>query len=111
MLAPDVTSLAQDSECNLCRKQCACVNVIMQDTCCANLFACFQVSIAWCVSCSGPVYAAVGTVQETVFPLDGDGEEEPQLRRKAWTSSYDSLPSSAALDDGLDPQPQRSLDR
>ena len=87
------------------------LTLLMQDTCCANLFACFQVSIAWCVSCSGPVYAAVGTVQETVFALDGEGEEEPQLRRKAWTSSYDSLPSSAALDDGLDPQPQRSLDR
>ena len=55
------------------------------------------------------MYAAVGTAQETVFPLDGEGELA-SLQRKAWASSYDSLPSSSALDDGLDPQPSH-LDR
>ena len=59
-------------------------------------------SLAWC---RGPAYAAVGLAQETVFPLEGSG-----LRRSAWASSYDSLPSSAALDDGLDPEPA-ALDR
>ncbi|EIE24491.1 hypothetical protein COCSUDRAFT_46826 [Coccomyxa subellipsoidea C-169] len=53
----------------------------------------------------GPAYAAVGVAQETVFPVEGSG-----LRRSAWASSYDSLPSSAALDDGLDPEPA-PLDR
>ena len=55
------------------------------------------------------MYAAVGTAQETVFPLEGAGELD-SLQRKAWASSYDSLPSSSALDDGLDPQPPH-LDR
>ena len=55
------------------------------------------------------MYAAVGTAQETVFPLAGEGELA-SLQRKAWASSYDSLPSSSALDDGLDPQPPH-LDR
>ncbi|CAL8467488.1 g7026 [Coccomyxa elongata] len=53
----------------------------------------------------GPAYAAVGVAQETVFPLEGSG-----LRRSAWATSYDSLPSSAALDDGLDPS-HAALDR
>lgn len=44
-------------------------------------------------------FAAVGVTQETVFPLNGSG-----LHRNAWATSYDSLPSSAALDDGLDPE-------
>ena len=61
-------------------------------------------------ACRGPVYAAVGTQQETVFPLDG-AHDASQLHRKAWATSYDSLPSSAALDDGLDPQPNHHLDR
>ncbi len=43
--------------------------------------------------------------QETVFPLEGSG-----LRRSAWATSYDSLPSSVALDDGLDPA-HTALDR
>lgn len=60
--------------------------------------------------CSGPLYAAVGTQQETLFPLEEGEPEEARLRRKTWASSYDSLPSSQALDDGLDPQPHR-LDR
>jgi len=52
------------------------------------------------VMCRGQVaFAAVGVTQETVFPLNGSG-----LRRNAWATSYDSLPSSAALDDGLDPE-------
>ncbi|KAK9909394.1 hypothetical protein WJX75_001559 [Coccomyxa subellipsoidea] len=53
----------------------------------------------------GPAYAAVGVAPETVFPLEGSG-----MRRSAWASSYDSLPSSVALDDGLDPEPA-ALDR
>lgn len=53
----------------------------------------------------GPAYAAVGVAQETVFPLEGNG-----LRRSAWATSYDSLPSSVALDDGLDPA-HAALDR
>jgi hypothetical protein len=57
--------------------------------------------------CRGPVYAAVGMAQESVFPLDPD---PPGLQRKAWAMSYDSLPSSAALDDGLDPE-RHPLDR
>ncbi len=56
------------------------------------------------------MYAAVGTQQETVFPLDA-AHESAQLHRKTWATSYDSLPSSTALDDGLDPQPNHHLDR
>lgn len=54
------------------------------------------------------MYAAVGMAQETVFPLDSDAPHG--LQRKTWANSYDSLPSSAALDDGLDPARQ-ALDR
>ena len=69
----------------------------------------------------GPVYAAVGTTAETVFPLEGGDADPPHhhgppggggLQRRGWASaSYDSLPSSAALDDGLDPQRSASLER
>ena len=64
----------------------------------------------------GPVYAAVGTTAETVFPLEGDDGEPPHhlpgLQRRGWASaSYDSLPSAAALDDGLDPQRSASLEK
>ncbi len=68
----------------------------------------------------GPAYAAVGTTAETVFPLEGgDGDPHHQqlpgpgggLQRRGWASaSYDSLPSAAALDDGLDPLRSASLE-
>ena len=45
-----------------------------------------------------------------MFPLDS-AHESAQLHRKTWATSYDSLPSSTALDDGLDPQPNHHLDR
>lgn len=79
----------------------------------------------------GPVYAAVGVAQETVFPLDDPDGDSPRfggpsgdgfggggagggggLVRKGWANaSFDSLPSSAALDDGLDPQRSASLEK
>ena len=78
--------------------------------CCPCRHSIAQLSLTRVVlCCSGPMYAAVGTAQETVFPLAGAGELA-SLQRKAWASSYDSLPSSSALDDGLDPQPPH-LDR
>lgn len=54
------------------------------------------------------MYAPVGAED------GGEGGASPSARglaRRGWAGSYDSLPSSAALDDGLDPAGAQPLDR
>jgi hypothetical protein len=60
--------------------------------------------------CRGPLYAPV-RLEEGGEGGEGGSPAARGLARKAWANSYDSLPSSAALDDGLDPAAQLPLDR